>query len=109
MKAGYFVVVALWLGYALGYHQGARGERLAWESTRRVDLPAHTVTTSSNAGWAMRNRIFYANPHGGVFVSSSPRLAVVNRPDPRIYRQFERPLSLRLDEDRPATGSVPEF
>jgi hypothetical protein len=97
------------LGYALGYHQGARGERLAWESTLQVDLAPHTGTTGSNAAWVIRHRFLYTNPHGGLRIGIAPGLAAVNRPDPRIYRQFEHALPLKPVEHRLGTELVPEF
>jgi len=86
--AGVFAALALWLGYALGYRRGAQCERRAWESTQEVTLRPDTRTSGGPA----RTRVFYTNPHAGAFVWSSPGLAVVNQPDPRIYRQYEHPL-----------------
>jgi len=112
------VVVALWLGYALGYHRGARGERLAWESTLQVDLYPYTtangavsmaVSALRTNAWPIRDRFLYTNPHGAVLFSYSPGAAVVNRPDPRTYRQFEHPQPFTPVEQRPGTEFGPEF
>ena len=102
---GYFVVVALWLGYALGCHQGARDERRAWESTLQVDLYSALRTNA----WPIRDRFLYTNPHRAALFSYSPGAALVNRPDPRIYRQFEHPQPLTPAEHRRGLEFDPEF
>jgi hypothetical protein len=60
------VLLALWLGYALGYHQGIRNEREAWAS-------AYTVDSSGKP-------IYSTWPHSRRVVRLSN---AVNVPDPR--------------------------
>jgi len=80
--AGVLVAAALWSGYAFGYHRGAKNERQLWESTREVtQLPGQGGDPTR-----IRARMLYRNPHLGMFVVSTPGLAVVNQPDPRTYR-----------------------
>jgi hypothetical protein len=61
-----FVLLALWLGYALGYHQGVRNEQEAWASAYAVDSSGKLIYNQ----W----------PHGRRVVRLSN---VVNVPDPR--------------------------
>ena len=75
------VVVALG-AYSLGYHQGVRVERQAWEDTRETFL-----TSVTNSGVIRQStRIAYANPHSPLyFVAPLGRTAnmLVNQPDLR--------------------------
>ena len=75
---GLVVVLALWVGYSLGYRQGVKNEERAWSSTAQMEKSDKSDL-----------KIVYRNPHIGIFVASSPRKAPVNVPDPRIYRQYE--------------------
>ncbi len=62
-----FVVLALWIGYALGYHHGVRNEQKAWSSTYQLDRSGQ--------------RIYNRWPGSGrVVVRPIP---AVNVPDPR--------------------------
>lgn len=68
------VVLALWVGYAWGYRQGARNEERAWTATApledRNDEPR-----------------VYKNPHTVPIAARSDGQDTVNRPDPRIYER----------------------
>ena len=90
-----FVVLALWIGYDLGYHHATRNERAAWETSEVVELeqdnaPPTFLSKASGPPLARRIKIdrkdslgvYYANPHVtmGYEVASQP---VVNTPDPR--------------------------
>ena len=83
--AAVLVVLALWLGYYLGYHNGVLQERRAWLATEQtVPDPTPAVTTGRPAIQTSRwTRTFYRNPYvgGTIVVRSGP--APVNRPDPR--------------------------
>jgi hypothetical protein len=71
------LVLGLWAGYALGYHQGTREEASAWLAT------GPTEGRDSTDG----HLFCYRNPHMGPFYTSlHPR--AVNVPDPRVYRQY---------------------
>ena len=75
---GLVVVLALWVGYSLGYRQGAKNEERAWSSTAQIEKSDKPDL-----------KIVYRNPHTGIIVASSRGKAPVNVPDPRIYRQYE--------------------
>jgi hypothetical protein len=67
LTAAAFVVLALWIGYALGYHHGVRNEQKAWSSTYQLDRSGQ--------------RIYNRWPGSGrVVVRPVP---AVNVPDPR--------------------------
>lgn len=73
-------VVALG-AYSLGYRQGVRVERQAWEDTRET-----SVTSVTNGGVIRQStRIAYANPHSPPYFVAPPtgRTAnmLVNQPD----------------------------
>jgi len=89
------LVLALWMGYALGYRHGTRNERAAWEATEVSGL-------QGDDGWQMiwskssgpltkagdlrhkRLQIYYTNPHiktGYIIAHYGP--TPVNVPDPR--------------------------
>jgi len=76
------VVVALG-AYSLGYHQGVRVERQAWEDTRETSL---TFVTDRGV-IRQSTRIAYANPHSPFYFVVPPtgRTAnmLVNQPDLR--------------------------
>ena len=74
------MVLTLWAGYLLGYHQGTRDEERAWLSSE----PGTPDRTDGQL-------VAYRNPHVGTgWVhwdwEGMPR---ENRPDPRVYRQYE--------------------
>ena len=80
-------VLALWLGYYLGYHNGVEQERRAWLATAQ-DITPQPPTVAADGRILRRPRIstariFYSNPHSGrTYVASfGPR--PVNRPDLR--------------------------
>jgi hypothetical protein len=92
LAAFVFVVLALWIGYSRGYHQGIQEERRAWEVTAPVELPGRLlsdgkVTLDSEAAHLAVVRA-YGNPRSGVIkiVSGS---ATMNVPDPRNYPRHE--------------------
>ena len=81
------VVLALWLGYYLGYHSGIQRERRAWLATEQtVTLPPPSVAAD---GRILRRptisvgRTFYSNPHSGKTFTASWGPPPVNVPDPR--------------------------
>jgi len=43
LTAAAFVVLALWIGYALGYHHGIRNEQKAWSSTYQLDSSGRRI------------------------------------------------------------------
>jgi hypothetical protein len=83
--AAVLVVLALWLGYYLGYHDGVQQERRAWLATEQVlPGPALTVVAGRPAIQTSRlTRTFYTYPYSGgtVFANSGP--APLNQPDLR--------------------------
>jgi hypothetical protein len=92
------VVLALWLGYLVGHHNGVehgvQKERQAWLATAQTP----TLSQPSVGGTVQRPRISvgrptYSNPHSGGTVVASlevgsgpPRVAPVNMPDLRDTR-----------------------
>ena len=96
--AGVFVALALWVGYALGYTQGKRHERAAWESTGvvvfdkdfspptpedKVALPSSKAGEDDTDGLhTSRMHFYYTNPHAGIVVPP-PGGHAVNTADPR--------------------------
>jgi hypothetical protein len=90
MPAAVAAVVALWLGYFLGYHRGLGEERRAWEATKQVSLGSVT-----NSGIVRQGiRVSYSNPHFlQLYHIAEPtgRAAEsrLNVPDPRTERQYE--------------------
>ena len=75
------VVLALWLGYYLGHHDGVQQERRAWLATEQI-LPMPTVASGRPAIQTSRlTRTFYTYPYSGgiIFARSGP--APVNQPD----------------------------
>lgn len=78
-------VLALWLGYYLGYHNGLRQERQAWLATEQIlPEPAPAAGAGRPAIQISRwTRTFYTYPHTGqAFVAAFGRCPV-NLPDPR--------------------------
>jgi hypothetical protein len=83
-------VLALWLGYFLGYRHGLREERRAWEATEQASLSSVT-----NRGIILQGtRISYSNPHLlPLYYIAQPTGRAAERrmnvPDPRAERQYE--------------------
>ena len=102
--AAVLVVLALWLGYYLGYHNGVRQERGAWLATEQtVPDSTPTVTTGRPAIQTSRwTRTFYRNPYvgGTMFVRSGPAAAGGNA-EGRQSRHLQ-PRHHHLDDDRRA-------
>jgi hypothetical protein len=82
-------MLVLWFGYSLGYRQGLREERGAWEATRKVSM----IPVTDNGRATAATRICYADPHHPLYVISGPTgrgaRPNLNGPDPRTYRQYE--------------------
>ena len=79
------VVLALWLGYYLGYHNGVRQERRAWLATE-VTLPDPRPTVAAGRPAIQTSRwirTFYSNPYIGGTIIARSRPTPVNVPDPR--------------------------
>ena len=93
--AAALVVLALWLGYVLGYRHGTRSEKAAWEATEvsgfqgdggwqmtwsRASGPITTIGDMSHK----RLQIYYTNPHikTGYIIAHNGSMHV-NVPDPR--------------------------
>ena len=83
--AAVFVVLALWLGYYLGYHNGVQQERRAWLATEQtLPDPKPTVVAGRPAIQTSRStRAFYTNPYIGGTIIARSRPTPVNVPDPR--------------------------
>ena len=83
--AAVFVVLALWLGYYLGYHNGVQQERRAWLATEQtLPDPKPTVAAGRPAIQTSRStRAFYTNPYIGGTIIARSRPTPVNVPDPR--------------------------
>jgi hypothetical protein len=93
--AGVFVVLALWLGYALGYYHGRRYERAAWKAMEVVEFDRDDeppmIWTKSSGQWLTnqvkidrkgRLHVYYTDPNvteGHEYFDRPP----VNVPDPR--------------------------
>ena len=85
--AAVLVVLALWLGYYLGYHNGIQQERRAWLATEQVITLAPT-NAAAGGRFLPRPRIstartFYSNPHSGRTFIAAYGPPPVNVPDPR--------------------------
>jgi hypothetical protein len=94
--AAVLVVLALWLGYDLGYHRGTREERAAWEATETVEMDMRDgppMIRSKPSGLWLTNQaklsgsrllVYYTDPRfssGFIIGHSGP--TPVNLPDPR--------------------------
>jgi len=80
------VMLALWLGYYLGYHTGVKRERQAWLATEQIlPYPAQTVAAGRPAIQTSRlTRTIYRYPYsGGQTFIASPGPPPLNVPDPR--------------------------
>ena len=83
--AALLVVLALWLGYYLGHHDGVRQERRAWLATEQI-LPEPTPRlvggrpAIQTSRWT---RTFYRNPYSGQTFIATSGPPPVNIPDPR--------------------------
>ena len=81
--AAVLVVLALWLGYYLGHHDGVQQERRAWLATEQT-FPMPTAASGRPAIQTSRlTRTFYTYPYsdGIIFARSGP--GPVNQPDLR--------------------------
>jgi hypothetical protein len=95
LAAGVLAVLALWIGYSHGYHQGVREERRAWEATASAD-PAGALTAGGKITLGNETahvRIYsdsvFRNPHSGPIIVMTRETAAVNVPDPRNYVRCE--------------------
>jgi hypothetical protein len=83
--AAVLVLLALWLGYYLGHHDGVQQERRAWLATEQI-LPDPTPTVAGGRPAIQTSRLtrtFYRYPYSGqTFIASYGR-PPVNVPDPR--------------------------
>lgn len=94
--AAALVLLALGLGYALGYRHGTRNEKAAWEATEASGIQGidgWQMTWSKSSGPLTTNvgdlrhkrlQVYYSNPHiktGYIFAHYGP--TPVNVPDPR--------------------------
>jgi hypothetical protein len=78
-------VLALWLGYYLGHHDGVQEERRAWLATEQV-LPEPTPTVAAGRPAIQTSRLtrtFYRYPYSGQTFIGSSGPPPVNVPDPR--------------------------
>lgn len=69
-------LLALWIGYSLGYNQGSRDEETAWLST-------HVRPDKADG-----DLVCYRNPHIAR-LHENLGIAPINRPDPRTYKKYE--------------------
>ncbi|MGO8929999.1 MAG: hypothetical protein ACLQU3_24285 [Limisphaerales bacterium] len=80
-------VLALWLGYYLGYHNGVEQERRAWLATEQaITLPPPSVAAVGRNLQRPRisaARTFYSNPHSGRTFIATYGPPPINVPDPR--------------------------
>jgi hypothetical protein len=83
--AAVLVVLALWLGYYLGFHYGVQQERRAWLATEQIlPGPALTVAPGRPAIQTSRlTRTFYTYPYSGGIRIARSGPAPVNQPDLR--------------------------
>jgi hypothetical protein len=79
--AAVLVLLALWIGISVGYHDGVRAERLLWEATAQVEPPG--VALEDNPV-----RTVYRNPRSGPMLTVSVGKPMINGPDPRTYLQY---------------------
>jgi hypothetical protein len=79
--AAVLVVLALWLGYYLGHHDGVQQERRAWLATEQT-LPMPTVVSGRPGIQTSRlTRTFYTYPYSGGIIIARSGPAPVNQPD----------------------------
>ena len=69
LTAAAFVVLALWIGYALGYHPGIRNEQKAWSSTYQLDSSGRRISNR----WPGSGRVV-VRPMPAVNVSAARNL-----------------------------------
>ena len=83
--AAVLVVLALWLGYYLGHHDGVQQERRAWLATEQTLAdPMPTVASGRPAIQTSRlTRTFYTYPYSGGIIIARSGPAPVNQPDLR--------------------------
>ena len=75
LTAATLVLVALGIGWSLGYHQGLRQERRAWEACQQH--VARDRDDRNSPAWAL-----YRSPHDGAQEGYDP-IPRLNVPDPR--------------------------
>ena len=89
------MVLALWVGYALGYYHGRRFEQRAWLSTGVIVLDKDVTVVAPGEKFSFGSlkvekdsadvpatshlHFYYTNPHTGIVVPSVPG-RVVNTP-----------------------------
>src|SRR5262245_31472986 len=87
VAAAALVLLALWIGIGVGYHDGARAERLLWEATSECHQTG--VASLGNAEtFTGSGGPVYRNPHYGIVQIVYAGKPMVNVPDPRTYEQF---------------------
>jgi hypothetical protein len=86
--AAVLVVLALWLGYYLGHHDGVQQERHAWLATEQTLAdPMPTAASGRPAIQTSRlTRTFYTYPYSGGMIIAKSGPTPVNQPDLRITR-----------------------
>jgi hypothetical protein len=86
------VLLALWMGISVGYHDGVRAERLLCEATAQSNHNgiASLKNKPANLSVQLRGPV-YRNPHRGVVRMVYVGKTMVNVPDPRTYEQFKEP------------------
>ena len=79
------MVLALWLGYYLGHHDGVQQERRAWLATEQTlaDLMATVVPGRPAIQTSRLSRSFYTYPYSGGVIIARSGPAPVNQPDLR--------------------------
>ncbi len=83
--AAVLTVLALWLAYYLGYHNGIHHEGQAWLATEQI-LPEPTPRVVGGRPAIQTSRLtrtFYRYPYSGQTFIASSRPPPVNVPDPR--------------------------
>jgi hypothetical protein len=82
-SAAVLVMLALWLGYYVGQHDGVQQERRAWLATEQI-LPMPTVASGRPTIQTSRlTRTFYTYPYSGGIIIARSGPVPVNQPDLR--------------------------
>ena len=83
--AAVLVVLALWLGYYFGHHDGVQQERRAWLATEQTlaDSMATVVSGRPAIQTSRLTRTFYTYPYSGGITIARSGPAQVNQPDLR--------------------------
>jgi hypothetical protein len=87
--AAVVVLLALWLGYYLGHHNGVQQERRAWLATEQtVTLPPPSVPTNGRLvqSHGIATRTIYTYPYSRMVLAGP---TPVNVPDPRALQRDE--------------------